>query len=227
MADRIQRIDVRGGYDRWSAVYDRRPTALVALDRRATQRHLRPAPSERILDAGCGTGAHLDSIREAGARPIGLDVSAGMLTVARRRRHDLALVQGDLNRPLPLATGAFDAVLCSLVSEHLTDLDTFFSSVFRVLRPGGRLVFSAFHPDMAAAGVEANFELEGTEYRLGAELYTLADYTERIAGAGFEDPRWFEYEVDDALVDEAPSAAKHLGQPLLLMIEAARPREPR
>lgn len=224
MAQRFRRIDVRAGYDRWSTIYDQRPSALVVLDRRYTLDHLNPRRGERILDAGCGTGAHVDSIGAVGAHPIGVDVSVGMLAAARVREADLQLVQADLGRQLPLAAGVFDAVLCSLVSEHLANLEVFFESAFGVLRTGGRMVFSAFHPEMAAAGVEAHFEVDGTEYRLGAELYTLDDYLEGISAAGFDELRWRDYEVDSQLVQEAPSAAKHLGRPLLLIIEARRPR---
>ena len=85
------------------------------------------------------------------------------------------------------------------------------------------MVFAAFHPEMAAAGVEANFEHEGTENRLGAEHYTTRAYLEAIGTAGFEDCAVREFEVDADLVREAPSAAKHLGRPLLLLIEARRP----
>lgn len=222
MGDPVENIGVRDGYDLWSRIYDQRASTLVALDRRVTLQHLRPRPGERILDAGCGTGAHLDSILQAGALAIGLDFSAGMLAAARRTLPGTPLVQADLNRHLPLAGGVFDAVLCSLVSEHLSDLSLFFEGLSKVLRQGGRLVFSAFHPQMAAAGVEANFEIEGTEYRLGAELHTREDYLQGIRAAGFDHLRWCEYEVDEELVAVAPSARKHLGQPLLLMIEAER-----
>lgn len=222
MGDRVARIGVRDGYDLWSTIYDERASTLVALDRRCTLQHLRPRPGERILDAGCGTGAHLGSIVQAGARAVGLDLSAGMLTRARRTLSATPLLQADLNRPLPMRKGVFDAVLCSLVSEHLTDLTVLFQSLFDVVRQGGRLVFSAFHPRMAAAGVEANFEIEGTEYRLGAELHTAEDYLQGIAAAGFDNLRWCDYKVDEDLVEVAPSATKHLGQPLLLMIEAER-----
>ena len=222
MSAHFQRIKVREGYDLWSRIYDERASSLVALDRRHTLPHLHPRTGERILDAGCGTGGHLDSIRRSGALPVGLDFSAGMLAAARRIHHETPLVQADLNRHLPVRSRSFDAVLCTLVSEHLSDLHHFFEGVFRVLRLGGRLVFSAFHPAMAAAGVEANFEIEGMEYRLGAELHTQEDYLSSIADAGFENLTWSEFEVDDQLVAEAPSARKHLGQMLLLLIQAER-----
>jgi SAM-dependent methyltransferase len=222
MGARFQRLPVREGYDLWSRFYNERASSLVALDRRHTLPHLHPRTGERILDAGCGTGGHLDSLRRSGALPVGLDFSAGMLAAARRSQHQASLVQADLNRHLPVRSRSFDAVLCTLVSEHLSDLHQFFEGIFRVLRLGGRLVFSAFHPAMAAAGVEANFELEGMEYRLGAELHTHEDYLSSIADAGFENLTWSEFEVDDQLVAEAPSARKHLGKMLLLLIQAER-----
>lgn len=222
MGARVHRIQVRDGYDLWSRIYDERVSTLVALDRRYTLRHLRPRSGERILDAGCGTGVHLDSMLQAGANPVGLDFSAGMLAVARRTHRAAPLVRADLNRHLPILGRVFDAVLCALVSEHLTDLRVFFGGVFGVLRKGGRLVFAAFHPQMAASGVEASFEVDGTEYRLGAELHTIEDYLDGITAAGFDNLHWCEYEVDEQLVAEVPTASKHQGQKLLLMIEAER-----
>lgn len=220
MGARVERIQVRDGYDLWSRSYDERASTLVELDRRHTMRHLAPRPGERILDAGCGTGAHLESIAQLGARAVGLDFSAGMLDKARATDPQALLVQADLNERLPILSDVFDAVLCCLVSEHLSALSTFFEDLHGVLHRGGRLVFSSFHPDMAAAGVEANFEVEGTEYRLGAELHTRDDYLDSISAAGFEKLCETDYAVDDELVSKVPAARKHLGQPLLLMIEA-------
>jgi ubiquinone/menaquinone biosynthesis C-methylase UbiE len=221
---RVSRPTVREGYDLWAETYDRTPNPLVALDRRHTMQHLKPRQDEWILDAGCGTGANLRRIQRDGSRPVGVDFSRGMLSVARRSSPDIPLAQADLNRDLPVRRGRFDAVLCALVSEHVLSLRTLFTEAFAVLQSGGRFVFSAFHPAVACAGVEANFEHEGTEYRLGAERYTVEDYLNQMDDAGFRGITCREYSVDQQIVEGIPWASKYLGRPLLLVIEAARPR---
>ena len=220
MPKRIKRPSVRDGYDRWSAQYDRTPNPLVALDRRHTVKLLRPQRGERLLDAGCGTGAHLEWMLAAGSRPVGLDLWHGMLQIARRKYPTVPVVQADLHVPLPVRRDWFDAVLCALVGEHLSQLALLFREFHATLVTGGRLVFSVFHPEMAAAGIEANFELAGTEYRLGAERHTVADYRDLISQAGFRDLKVHEFRGDEALVQEMPDAKKYLDRPLLLAITA-------
>jgi hypothetical protein len=83
-------------------------------------------------------------------------------------------------------------------------------------------VFSAFHPELAHAGIEANFEDQGTEYRLGAHRYTVADYLSHIADAGFRHLDCREYRGDERLVEEVPTASKYFGRPLLLLVRAER-----
>lgn len=161
------------------------------------------------------------SVRSACARWVSISRSAcceSLDTTPPRA----ALARADLNDGFPVRAGVYDAVLSSLVSEHLTDLDTFFAEAFGALREGGRLVFSAFHPDPARAGVEANFERDGTEYRVGAQPYTVEEYFGRIADAGFERVAWHEYRGDDRLREEIPHASKYVGRPLLLLVCAER-----
>jgi ubiquinone/menaquinone biosynthesis C-methylase UbiE len=220
---RVERPGVRKGYDLWAETYDRTPNPLVALDRRYAVAHLAPAAGERILDAGCGTGANLCAIAQSGAAPVGLDFSMGMLRTAQRAAPHAMLAQADLNRAFPLRPSAFDGLLCSLVSEHLTNLSTFFAEAFAVLKRGGRFVFSAFHPEIALAGVEANFEQDGVEYRLGAEPHSVDDYLSRMDDAGFREVRARDYVVDETLVAQIPWAVKYLDRPLLLVAEASRP----
>jgi SAM-dependent methyltransferase len=156
----------------------------------------------------------------AGCRVTGADFSDGMLRVARARAPGVPLLRADLQRGLPLGAGVYDAVLSALVGEHLTALETCFSEVRRVLVPGGRLLFTVYAPELAAAGKEANFEVEGIEYRLGAERHRREDYERAMAAAGFADLRSAAFDGDEALAREVPSARKFVGRPLLLIIEA-------
>ncbi len=214
-------IPPREGYDRWAEGYDQTPNPVVAMDARLTGAALAPAPGERILDAGCGTGRHLTTIVEAGADAVGLDFSHGMLGVARRKHPQLPLAVADLHSGLPLQSDSFDAVVCALVGEHLEQLQPLGDELYRVLRPGGRIVFSVYHPRMAQAGYEANFEAGGVEYRLGAVCHTLADYQAMLAP--FEALTCQEYCGDQALVELLPKAVKFLGFPLLVLLRGCKP----
>ena len=222
MGKKIQRPGVRVGYDQWSETYDTTANPLVVLDRRHTLRLLRPRAGERILDAGCGTGWNLHLLVLANSKPVGIDFSRGMLTVAQRNTPNVPLAQADLNYELPVRKRVFDAVLCALVGEHLTNLPLTFRELCASLTPGGRLMFSVFHPEMAAAGIEANFERCGVEYRLGAYRYTVDDYLNVIEDCGFRDVKSYEFCGDAELVHGVPWATKYLGRPLLLAIEARK-----
>ena len=222
MNKRIQRSGVRAGYDQWAETYDTTANPLVALDRRYTLTLLRPRVGERILDAGCGTGWNLRSLVLAGSKPVGIDFSRGMLTVAQRNTPTVPLAQADLNRELPVRKRVFAAVLCALVGEHLTNPPLTLRELCTSLAPGGRLMFSVFHPAMAATGIEANFERCGVEYRLGAYRYTVDDYLNVIEDCGFRDVKSYEFCGDAELVHGVPWAIKYLGRPLLLAIAARK-----
>ncbi|MFF3431357.1 class I SAM-dependent methyltransferase [Streptomyces sp. NPDC002602] len=106
----------------------------------------------RILDAGCGSGSLSAALRERGAVVTGIDASAGMLALARRRLgDDVALHVVDLSDRLPFADGAFDDVVASLVLHYLEDWVPTLAELRRVLRPGGRLIASVDHPFVAYA----------------------------------------------------------------------------
>ena len=224
MKKRVERPGVSVGYDLWSETYDRTPNPLVALDRRHTMRILDPKPEEYVLDAACGTGCYLDSIASLGGRPVGLDFSRSMLRVARRRCPKVPLVYAHLEDELPFPHEDFDAVLCSLVGEHLDDPAQFFRQISASLKPEGRFVFSVFHPELACAGIEANFEQSGVEYRLGAQRHSVSDYVNGIRDSGFQEIQAHEYSGDIELAQRIPSAGKYVDRKLLLVIEARRRR---
>src|SRR5436190_1396289 len=215
---RIEQVNARHGYDLWSKAYDSTPNPVVAMDARHTIQLLAPREGELILDAGCGTGRNLGPLREVQSLPVGIDFSQGMLEVARDKHPDVPLLLCDLERILPFVADTFDAVLCALIGEHLGAMGAVLREFHRVLKPSGRLVFSVYHPEMSAAGIEANFEREGTEYRLGAFHYSVDEHVKLFEAAGFTDIVAREFLGDEALASSVPSAKKYLGFPVLLVV---------
>ena len=218
-----RRLPVREGYDLWSTAYDTTDNPVVALDARETMRILSPIEGEWILDAGCGTGRNLRAIASAGCPAVGVDFSMGMLSVARSILPGIPVVCADIGRLLPLEAGRFDAALCALIGEHIVDLAALFAGLTEALRPGGRLVFSVYHPELAFDGKEANFTTEGVEYRLGAVRHTVEDYETAMKGAGFTKVRRREFRGDEALAAVAKSARRYVGRNLLLVLEGRKP----
>ena len=101
----------------------------------------------RILDAGCGSGPLFAALRDRGAIVTGIDKSAAMLEVARRRLGDDADLQvAELDSPLPFPDGTFDDVTASLVLHYLRDWGPALAELRRVLKPRGRLIASVNHP---------------------------------------------------------------------------------
>jgi SAM-dependent methyltransferase len=116
---KIERVSARVGYDLWSESYDSTSNPVVAMDSRHTIRLLSPAAGELVLDAGCGTGRNLRPLLLTGTIPVGIDFSGAMLAIARRQAASAPVALADLQRPF---SAVFDAVLCALIGEHLSEL---------------------------------------------------------------------------------------------------------
>lgn len=98
----------------------------------------------------CGSGPLSAALRERGAVVTGIDSSAGMPALARRRLGgDAGIHVADLRDPLPFDDGAFDDVVASLVLHYLEDWDPALAELRRVIKPGGRLIASVDHPFVA------------------------------------------------------------------------------
>ncbi len=103
-------------------------------------------PGERILDIGCGNARDIARIAEAGGKVFGVDVSPGMVAAAQQELTrmgigDVELQVGDATC-LDFPNACFDKVLCSEVIEHIPNASQALSEMYRVLKPGGKLVLS-------------------------------------------------------------------------------------
>jgi demethylmenaquinone methyltransferase/2-methoxy-6-polyprenyl-1,4-benzoquinol methylase len=103
--------------------------------RKRTVRDLRLGPGSRVADLACGTGDFCRELDAQGLRPVGFDLSFGMLANART---DAPIAQADILR-LPLPDASLDGITCGFALRNLVELGAFFTELGRVVRPGGRI----------------------------------------------------------------------------------------
>jgi demethylmenaquinone methyltransferase/2-methoxy-6-polyprenyl-1,4-benzoquinol methylase len=143
---------IREMFDQVAAGYDAR-NRLFSVDRDRAWRHRAAQlaglkPDQTALDLCTGTGrlAHeLLAFVRPGGRVIGVDFSEGMLALARRREPEVEFRLGDVTRLLD-ADASVDAVTIGFGLRNLVDRQAALREMYRVLRPGGRLVILEFAP---------------------------------------------------------------------------------
>lgn len=165
------------GYRLWAENWDATPSPIVALEQRALLPWMEALAPCRAVDVGCGTGRWTSRLSA-----IGLDASDAMLAVAARKpglRGRLAVA--DAAR-LPLTDACADLVVCALTFGHVVDQAGAMREFARVLRPGGILIVSDFHPDAAARGWRRTFRRDGEVYELENYPYTVAQLREMAHG---------------------------------------------
>lgn len=136
-ADKVRAV--REMFDRIAPRYDLVNRVMTfGMDvgwRRRTVRALRLPARALVLDVACGTGDLCCELSSRGFRPVGVDLSWGMLAAARRCG---PYVQGDA-LALPVRDAACDGVTCGFALRNVADLGSLFAELARVIRPGGRL----------------------------------------------------------------------------------------
>ena len=104
---------------------------------------LKALPTEglgrRVLDAGCSDGYLARLLVDRGYQVTGVERPGGY---AKPFPENVALVEADLELPLPPIPGKFPFVLCADVLEHLRDPLALLAQLRELLEPGGRLILS-------------------------------------------------------------------------------------
>ncbi|CAL9525624.1 demethylmenaquinone methyltransferase [Streptomyces sp. enrichment culture] len=100
-------------------------------------------PAQKILDLAAGTGTSSRPFAQAGAYVVPCDFSTGMLQVGKRRQSWMPFTAGDATR-LPFKDDVFDAVTISFGLRNVQDFDAGLREMYRVTRPGGRVVICEF-----------------------------------------------------------------------------------
>jgi len=190
-------------FDTLAPGYDRAALRFFAFAADRMVYRLRLAPGEKVLDVATGTGMAANAAARLvgpSGRVTGIDIAEGMLDQAWENARRQGATNLDLHvmdaEHLEFRSRYFDAVLCGAGLYYLPDMPSALREWLRVLKPGGRLLFTGFAPsafqpmaglllDLLAAGGHA--WPPDAEPLLWQRMRLPEQYRALLAGAGFGD----------------------------------------
>jgi ubiquinone/menaquinone biosynthesis C-methylase UbiE len=141
--------ETRAYYDEFSKSYEkhRRPNDPggyhALLDDLEIELVARYGTGKDVLECGCGTGLILERVKEFARRAAGIDLSPGMLSLAKERGLDVR--EGSVTA-LPFEDATFDVTCSFKVLAHVPDIGKALSEMARVTRPGGVILAEFYNP---------------------------------------------------------------------------------
>jgi ubiquinone/menaquinone biosynthesis C-methylase UbiE len=181
-------IRMRVDYEVLAENYDDSRSTLFrsgGVWQRAFIERLSLSRGQLLLDAGCGTGQLTLPIAGAtGATTFGCDPSSGMIeqAVGKPGARRTFWIRGEIGT-LPFASDAFDAVIVSLVIQHVPDWRAGVDDLARVTRRDGRIVIRTVDHDAIASHLMFDFFPEGRDIDL-ARFPSVVEIMQHFAQNG-------------------------------------------
>lgn len=158
--------------------------------RNVAMRRLALPHNSLVLDLACGTGDFCRLLQKEGHRPVGIDMSLGMLQAARTTA---PLMQADALQ-LPFPDASVDGITCGFALRNFVDLTAFFNELGRVVRPSGRIaLLDAYKPKNRVLAAGHAFYFGKVVPLIGGVFSDKAAYTYLPKSLGYLPP------IDDML----------------------------
>jgi ubiquinone/menaquinone biosynthesis C-methylase UbiE len=209
--------DAPAPYDAVSNAYDttRHPDPRLTG---AIQERLRPEHGKKYLDLGCGTGNYLAEFAARGYAMTGLDLSEGMLRLAREKSPSSEFICAPAEN-MPIPSGSMAGAFSCLAVHHFEDLETMAREVYRVLQPDARFVIFTTEPSQTRTFWLNEYfgELMRSSESLMPPVTRLVTVLQR---AGFRPVNVSTWDIPEDMVDLFLYGAKH--QPALYLRDDVR-----
>ncbi len=112
---------------------------------------------KKVIEIGCGNGYFSRALAKRGAKVTALDASSKMIAIAhaeeKKKSLGIVYLHRDTARLQGIKSGFFDLALANMVFMDVMNIKAAIKEIGRVLKPGGRLVFSILHPAFMFDGV--------------------------------------------------------------------------
>jgi len=191
------------GYDLWAAAYDSQPgNLMLALDEQVFSTLLRDTAidGKAIVDVGCGTGRHWPKLFAEGPGSItGYDVSAGMLQVLKDKFPAAVVHKLEDERLQQTAEASTDIVVSTLTVAHIKNIGKALSEWNRVVKPGGYILITDYHPGALERGGRRTFRHGDKTVAIENNIHTIGQMTGYAKQLGWRLLRLEERKIDESV----------------------------
>jgi len=199
----LRERDPQNAYDLWASEYDNQPgNLMLELDEILFSELLSKysVKGKIIADIGCGTGRHWRKLfAQFPARLIGYDVSAGMLKKLEEKfpSAETFLLR---NEKLPeLKDGSCDMIISTLAMAHIPSIRAALYEWDRVLKPGGEVIITDYHPEALIKGGRRTFKYDGKTLAVKNYIHTVVVLKELFKQLKWIEIRFIERVIDDSV----------------------------
>lgn len=169
-------MNTQQAYNKWAGSYDSIVNKTRDLEHVAAKRSLQKADFSKVLEIGCGTGKNTVWIAEKAKEVVAVDFSEEMMNIARQKitSDHVQFRQADITTTWNFNKATL--ITCSLVLEHIENIDFIFQQVSNCLEPGGYFYLCELHPYKQLQASRARFEHEGEVIQLEYFIHHVSDY---------------------------------------------------
>jgi 2-polyprenyl-6-hydroxyphenyl methylase/3-demethylubiquinone-9 3-methyltransferase len=188
-------MDIRSFFDQCAATGSPEehghPQRLLEYRLALVRNLAQPRPADVVLDLGCGNGHHLLTLGPEVARGIGIDISPGMIELARARlrssprKANLTFEVDNAEELKEIGDESVDLAICIGAFEHMLDKRAVLASIYRVLKFGGRFFCLAPHADYVWYRTIAPLLGFATKHLSSDRMLTHDEFSALLDQAGF------------------------------------------
>lgn len=169
-------MNTQQAYNHWAQSYDSDDNKTRDLELVAGQQVLASVDFSQVLEIGCGTGKNTAWLAPKAGMLTAVDFSEEMMKLAHQKvtAPNVQFRQADITRPWCFDPASL--VTCSLVLEHIEDIDFVFTQAANTLQQGGLFYVCELHPYKQLQGSQARFEREGELVRIEYFIHHISEF---------------------------------------------------
>lgn len=125
---------------------DQEQSEYAETNKHSVKKRFQDLTGKKVLDLGCGYGYYTDYFISIGAEVLGVDGSAKMIEIARKKYPHCRFELCDISEKLSFEKESFDLVFCNQVLMDMENIEIVFSECSRILKKNGIFYYSIVHP---------------------------------------------------------------------------------